>query len=41
MLGEDQSAIGDDIEHAVNAPDEFRLHPELRGDLGRQTGGPR
>ena len=41
MLGEDQSAISDDIEDAVNASDEFGLHPELRGDLGRQTGGPR
>ena len=41
MLGEDQSAISDDIEDAVNASDEFGLYPELRGDLGRQTGGPR
>ena len=39
MLGEYQSTISGDIEHAAGTSDKFRLHSEFLGELGRQTGG--
>lgn len=40
FLRENQRALRGHIEHPVRTLDELRLHAELRGDFGRQTGGP-
>jgi len=40
VLGVDQRAVRGNVEYTTAALDEFRLHVEFRGDLGRQTGGP-
>jgi hypothetical protein len=41
VLGEDELAVGDDVEDAVIALEELRLDAERLPDVGRQTGGPR
>ena len=40
MLGEDELAVGGDIEDAVRALDELGLDSQRLPDLGRQTDGP-
>jgi hypothetical protein len=40
VLGEDQPAVGDDVEDAAIALQELRLDAERLPDVGRQTGGP-
>lgn len=39
VLGEQQPAVGDHVEHAVVALDQFGIDAQLTRNLGRQTGG--
>ncbi len=39
LLGEDQRPVGDDLEGAVTAFDQFDADTEFLIDAGRQTGG--
>src|SRR5688572_11771665 len=41
MLRENDRVAGNDVEHAVDAFDEFGLLTVFRVNCGRQTGGPR